>query len=193
MPFAARRLIWALGGYAFPRIELTMDDKRFLLRHFLAALAYRTQKALRGAPESFYSFRAAPKARTPYELIQHMESVLGYARTFFIGGEYNQEPLSDFQAEVLRFHKTIEDLAHHLESGTPLQSITPERLLQGPFSDAMTHAGQLAMLRRLAGVPVPPENFIYADIQPDNLSLNQSAPVRPGNRRGEWHEGEQDL
>lgn len=165
-----------------------MDETRSLLRHFLATLAYRTQKALRGAPESFSTFCVAPKARTPLELVRHMESVLGYARTFFIGGEYNQEPLEDFYAEVLRFHRTIEDLARHLGEGTPLQGITPERLLQGPFCDAMTHAGQLAMLRRLAGVPVPPENFIYADIQPDNLGVNQPAPVRPGDRRGEWHD-----
>ncbi|HEY3038723.1 MAG TPA: hypothetical protein VGJ66_08300 [Pyrinomonadaceae bacterium] len=167
-----------------------MDDKRELLRHFLAALAYRTQKALRGAPESFYSFRAAPKVRTPLELLRHMESVLGYARTFFIGGEYNPEPLPDFQAEILRFHKTIEDLAHHLENDTPLEGIRPEQLLQGPFSDAMTHAGQLAMLRRLAGAPVPPENFIYANVQPENLGPNQPPPVSPGNKRGEWPEGE---
>lgn len=163
-----------------------MDDKRLLLRHFLAALAYRTQKALRGAPDSFPSFRAAPKIRTPLELIRHMESVLGYARTFFIGGAYDQEPLADFQAEILRFHSTIEDLAHHLESGTPLNGITEERLLQGPFSDAMTHAGQLAMLRRLAGSPVPPENFVYADVRPDNLGPGQSLPLRPGNKHGEW-------
>src|SRR5882757_7131584 len=101
-----------------------MDDKRELLRHFLAALAYRTQKALRGAPESFHTFRAAPKVRTPLELLRHMESVLGYARTFFTGGEYNQEPLQDFQAEILRFHQTIEDLDHHLESGATLEGIT---------------------------------------------------------------------
>ncbi len=167
-----------------------MDDKRELLRHFLAAFAYRTQKALRGAPESFHSFRAAPKARTPYELVQHMESVLGYARTFFIGGEYSQEPLADFQAEALRLHRTTEDLAYHLGSGTPLQGVTPEQLLQGPFCDAMTHTGQLAMLRRLAGAPVPPENFIYADVRADNSGVNQPAPVRPGNRRGEWRDGE---
>lgn len=167
-----------------------MDDKRELLRHFLAALAYRTQKALRGAPESFHSFRAAPKVRTPLELIRHMESVLGYARTFFIGGEYNQEPLADFQAEVRRFHQTIEELAHHLSSSAPLEGITPEQLLQGPFSDAMTHAGQLAMLRRLAGAPVPPENFVYARVRADNLGLDQPLPARPGNKHGEWPEGE---
>jgi hypothetical protein len=169
---------------------MVMDDKRLLLRHFLASLAYRTQKALRGAPESFPSFRAAPKVRTPHELISHMESVLGYARTFFVGGEYDPEPLSDFKAVVLRFHATIEDLAHDLEAGTPFRDITPERLLQGPFSDAMTHAGQLAMLRRLAGSPVPPENFVYADVGPDNPGPDQPLPVKPGNRRGEWCEEE---
>jgi hypothetical protein len=166
------------------------DDKRTLLRHFLAALAYRTQKALRDAPESFADFRAAPKIRTPLELVRHMESVLGYARTFFIGGDYDQTPLDDFQAEVLRFHATIEDLARHLESGAPLREITPERLLQGPFSDAMTHAGQLAMLRRLSGSPVPPENFVYANVSADNLSPAQPPPARPGNKRGEWPDEE---
>lgn len=167
-----------------------MNEKRELLRHFLAALAYRTRKALRDAPESFFSFRVAPKVRTPLELVRHMESVLGYARTFFVGGEYHQEPLSDFDAEVVRFHATLEDLARHFESDAPLTGITPEQLLQGPFSDTMTHAGQLAILRRLSGSPVEPENFIHADIQPQNLGPDQPAPVRPGNRRGEWDDAQ---
>lgn len=167
-----------------------MDDKRDLLRHFLAAIAYRTQKALRGAPDSFASFRVAPKVRTPHELVHHMDSLIGYARTFFIGGEYRQEMLSEFDAEILRLHATLEDLARHLKNGTSFQGITPERMLQGPLSDAMTHAGQLALLRRLAASPVPPENFIYADVRPENLGPEQSPPVRPGNRRGEWDEGE---
>ncbi len=162
-----------------------MNDKRTLLRHFLAALAYRTQKALRDAPVGFDSFRAAPQLRTPHELVAHMESVLGYARTFFISGEYKQLPLADFKAEIERFHQTLEDLAHHLENGTPFQSVTLEQMLQGPFADAMTHAGQLALLRRLAGSPVAPENFIYADVRPDNLGTEQPLPIRPGNRDGE--------
>lgn len=167
-----------------------MDDKRILLRHFLAALAYRTQKALRGAPESFFSFQVGARARTPLELIRHMESVLGYARTFFTGGEYTQTPLDDPQAEVVRFHQTLEELAQFLASDAPLTGSSPEKLLQGPFADAMTHAGQLALLRRPAGTPVAPENFIYAEIRPDNLGVNQPAPVRPGNRHGEWQDAQ---
>jgi hypothetical protein len=59
----------SFDGFAFFVKELIMDDKRVMLRHFLAALAYRTQKALRGAPESFFSFQIAPKVRTPLELV----------------------------------------------------------------------------------------------------------------------------
>lgn len=157
-----------------------MDDKRSLLRHFLAALAYRTQKALRDAPDEFGDFRAAGGVRTPAELIRHMTSVLGYACTFFIGGHYRPQPLPSLNEEVIRFHQVVEELARHIEIGTPLQpEISAERLLQGPLSDAMTHAGQLAMLRRLAKVPVPPENFILADIEQGRLGIEQAEPVSP--------------
>ena len=156
-----------------------MDERRQMLRHFLAALAYRTQKALRDAPPEFASFRAAPKVRTPQELIRHMDSLMGYARTHFIGGSYRPPEFADFGDAVAHFHEMVEDLARHLEAGSPLREITPEALLQGPFSDAMTHAGQLAMLRRLAGSPVPPENFILAAISPENLGPNQPLPVSP--------------
>ena len=157
-----------------------MNDKAFMLRHFLAALAYRTQKALRGAPESFGSFSAGNATRTPAELVLHMTSVLGYSRTFFIGGQYRPEPLPTLADEVARFHEMLEDLSGHIETGTPFQGdMTAERLLQGPFSDAMTHAGQLAMLRRLAGMPVAPENFIVAKIDASSLGPDQPEPASP--------------
>jgi len=156
-----------------------MDDERRMLRHFLAALAYRTQKALRDAPPEFAQFRVAPKVRTPHELIRHMDSVLGYARTHFIGGSYRPPEFAAFQDAIAHFHEVIEDLARHLEGGSELHGITAEILLQGPFSDAMTHAGQLAMLRRLSGSPVPPENFIFAAITAENLGPHQPLPVSP--------------
>ena len=157
-----------------------MNDKQAMLRHFLAALAYRTQKALRGAPKDFGSFDAGNGVRTPAELIRHMTSVLGYSRTFFVGGEYRPTPLPSIEAEIVRFHEMIQTISRHIESGTSLlEEMTPERLVQGPFSDAMTHAGQLAMLRRLAGDPVPPENFIVANINAERLGPDQASPVSP--------------
>jgi hypothetical protein len=158
-----------------------MNDKRAMLVHFLAALAYRTQKALRGAPPSFATFEAGNQVRTPKWLVQHMDSVLGYALTCFEGEatSYRGEPLPSFDAEILRFHGKLEALARHLRNGTRLRSASEEQLLQGPFADAMTHAGQLALLRRLAGSPIPPENFIEADISADNLGPDQPEPKSP--------------
>ncbi len=156
-----------------------MTDTRALLGHFLAALAYRVQKALRGAPRTFDTFQAGRRVRTPAELVRHMTSVLGYARTYFVGGHYWPEPLPDLASEVARFHEMLGDLGWHLAAGSELRGTTEERLLQGPFADAMTHAGQLALLRRLAGSPVPPENFIVAAVDPANLGSVQADPVSP--------------
>ena len=113
------------------------------------------------------------------ELVRHMASVLGYARTFFIGGSYRPEPLETFEDEVERFHQMLVDLRAQLDKGTPLIDTTEERMLQGPFSDAMTHAGQLAMLRRLHGEPVPSDNFIRADVSAENVSSKQPDPAAP--------------
>jgi hypothetical protein len=156
-----------------------LEGKEAMLRHFLAALAYRTQKALRGAPNDFAAFEAGNLTRTPKDLVLHMTSVLGYARTFFRGGSYRPEALPTFGDEVDRFHSMLADLSEHLKAGDALTGTTPEQLLQGPLADAMTHAGQLAMLRRLQGNPVPPENFIVAKIDPENVTEDQAEPRSP--------------
>ncbi len=150
-----------------------------MLRHFLAALAYRTQKALRGAPEGFALFDAGHGVRTPHELICHMRSVLGYARTFFIGGTYDRPVPDVYDDDIRAFHEMLADLSGRFERGEAFTGITEERFLQGPFSDAMTHAGQLAMLRRMHEAPVPAENFIYADVSAENVSADQAQPVMP--------------
>src|SRR5262245_5769013 len=102
----------SLPDRRMPREAVTsMDEKRTLLRHFLAALAYRAQKALRDAPANFGPFRVAEGVRTPAELVRHMTSVLGYSRTFFVGGTYRPDALPSLQDEVARFHHMLQDLA----------------------------------------------------------------------------------
>ena len=155
-----------------------MDRDRELLRHFLGAIAYRTQKALRDAPEHYATFSAGNRVRTPTELVRHMASLMGYVRTFFHGGTYTASPLPTFKEEIARFHAHVQEVGALLASGAKC-SITTEQLLQGPFADAMTHVGQLAMLRRLADSPVAPENFVYADIRGDRLHADQPPPARP--------------
>lgn len=152
---------------------------RQLLRHFLAALAYRTQKALRGAPPAFGGFRAAPTSRSALELLWHMTGLIGYARTFFHGGEYAPPALPSLQDEIERFHAQLALLAQDLDDPALACTLSDEQLLQGPLADAMTHVGQLAMLRRLAGDPVPSENFIHAQVTASNLTPSQPAPAHP--------------
>jgi hypothetical protein len=166
---------------------MSYSPERQLIRHFLAAIAYRTQKAVRDAPETYWTFAAGKQVRTPIEILRHMSSVLRYARTSFIGGDYPVQPkaLPGVDAEIGRFHDIIEDLAQLLMGEASLHKITEEQLLQGPLSDVMTHVGQLALLRRLHGSPVPPENFVHADISPTRLGKDQPEPRRPDK---EWPE-----
>lgn len=168
-----------------------MDSERDLLCHFLAALAYRTQKALRGMDSGFANFTPGNEVRTPKELLRHMTSVLGYARTFIYGGTYLPEPLESIDAEIERFHDVLKSLASDFRSNLPFrENLTAKEFLQGPLADAMTHAGQLAMLRRLYGSPVPPENFIRANISAENLGKNQPEPASPDK---EWPEAPRKM
>ena len=156
-----------------------MTESRRLLQHFLGALAYRTQKALRGAPDSFADFRIAPTTRTPFELVWHMTGVIGYARTFLHGGDFEPPKLATFAEEIARFHHTLEALSFDFGDASLHARITDDQFLQGPLADAMTHAGQLAMLRRLHGSPVASENFIFATVSAANLSGDQALPKAP--------------
>ena len=162
------------------------NSEREMLRHFLGSIAYHAQKAIRGAPPEYWRFSAGNQVRTPEVLLRHMASVMGYARTFMIGGTYRPEPLPTVDAEIDRFHDILEDVSRLLEAGTPLQGISESQLLQGPFSDVMTHIGQLSLLRRLFGSPVPPENFIFAEISQERLGRHQADPNRPDS---DWPEG----
>ena len=128
------------------------DRDKQLLQHFLAAIAYRTQKALREAPVHYADFPPGHEVRTPVEILRHMTSLMGYVRTFFIGGTYPAmpEPLPTFADEIARFHEMLEEVGRYIAADQPPTDITTEQLLQGPFSDVMTHVGQLAILRRLA-------------------------------------------
>jgi hypothetical protein len=156
-----------------------VNESRRLLQHFVAAIAYRAQKALRDAPAGFADFRAGPNVRTPHELLWHMTRVIGYARTTLRGGEFKPPAEPTFEAEIARFHATLAAL--HADFADPglTAAITDEQFLQGPLADVMTHAGQLAMLRRLAGSPIPPEDFIFADVRTDRVGSDQPLPVSP--------------
>lgn len=165
-----------------------MNRNQTLLRHFVAAIAYRGAKALRDAPPTFATFEAGEKSRTPRQLVRHMSGVLNYA---IAQVHEPRPPLTDrasYELEVERFFAVLRELSERLEE-VELSDPAAERLLQGPLADAMTHAGQLALLRRLSGSPIPPEDFYQAAVDAERLGLDQLAPRSPDRQWPEAPDG----
>jgi len=155
----------------------TQDSKRQLLRHALATIAYRGGKAVRGAPATFAGFAVQAGGRTPAQILAHIGDLMDWALSLVRGKQqwHDSEPLP-WEDEVKRFHASLEALDAFLASGAPLAS-TEEKLFQGPVADALTHVGQIAMLRRLAGAPFRGENYFTASIAAGRLGSDQAAPV----------------
>lgn len=153
-----------------------MDSKREMLRHCLATLAYRGSKVLRDAPEEFANYRDAESSRTPAEIVAHLADLLGWALSISRGRQEwrNSEPLA-WQAGADRFFASLSALDEYLASTEPL-AVPVEQLFQAPIADALTHVGQLAMLRRLAGVPIRGENYFVADIEVGRVGAEQKPP-----------------
>ena len=153
-----------------------MDEKRVLLRHTLATLAYRASRALQGAPEHFAGFDGA--GRLPVQILTHMGDLMDWALSTAMGQERRRpsQPLA-WAEEQQRFFSSLQAFDAFLASGQPLQA-PAERLFQGPVADALTHVGQLAMLRRLSGCPIRGENFFVASITVGQVSADQPAPIR---------------
>jgi hypothetical protein len=150
------------------------EIKNDLLRHFLATLAYRGRKAIVGAPAGFANFDAGHSVRTPVEIVSHMSGVLTHAYSFLAPGETSNPQIGSWEQEVERFFQILTALDRLLELRVELKGRTQEQLLQGPLADAMTHVGQLAMLRRMASSPIPKESFDEAPIRIGEVSLGRA-------------------
>ena len=155
-----------------------MDDKRALLRHTVATVAYRGGKAVRGAPASFASYGADGSPRTPVKVLAHIGDLFDWALSQATGAEsWSDSTPLEWDREVERFFATLQRFDDFLASDTPLAA-PPERIFQGAIADALTHVGQLAMLRRLAGAKIKSENYSRADIVAGRVGAEQTRPGR---------------
>ena len=154
------------------------DPARQLLRHTVATVAYRAGKALGSAPERFGTFHIGDQTRTPAQIVAHMGDLLDWALSIAQGKQtwHDSTPLP-WNAEVDRFFAALQKFDDYLASAEPLSG-SAEGLFQGPVADALSHVGQIAMLRRLAGSPILGENYFKADIAAGRVGLDQAAPRR---------------
>jgi hypothetical protein len=154
------------------------DQKREMLRHTVATLAYRGAKAVRGASESFASFKASDTTRTPAEILAHIGDLLDWALSIAKGNEtWNNAEPREWDQEIERFHAALKSFDDYLASDSELDA-SCERLFQGPVADALTHVGQIAMLRRIAGEPMKGENYSRAKIEAGRVGAEQEKPKR---------------
>jgi hypothetical protein len=161
---------------AEPHLKANAESSRELLRHTLATVAYRGGKALRGAPTDFDCFKIAQGTRTPGQLLAHICDLFDWALSMAKGKtEWHDTEPTWWDQDVARFHACLKELDDYLASGQPLGD-SEEKLFQGPIADALTHIGQISMLRRLAGSPVKGESYAKAEITKGRVGSEQAAP-----------------
>ena len=154
--------------------DTDLEGKRAFLRHALATLAYRGGKTIRGAPEGFADRRMAATSRSPGEILAHVGDLLDWALSLAKGKPaWHDTPALSWRDGEARFFDALAALDAYLASGEPLGS-EAEKIFQGPIADALTHVGQIAMLRRMAGAPVRGENYFRAEIVAGQVGPEQS-------------------
>jgi hypothetical protein len=153
-----------------------MSDSRALLRHTLATVAYRGAKAIRDPGPNFAEYGSPETSRTPAKILAHIGDLLDWGLSMADGRRewHDSTPLA-WDKECERFFTALKSFDDYLASDKPLQ-VSEEKLFQGPIADALTHIGQIAMLRRLAGVPMKGENYFVADITVGRVGADQSPP-----------------
>ncbi len=156
----------------------TSDPKRELLRHTLATVAYRGGKAVRNPPEGFAEFQAGEGVRTPGQILAHVGDLFDWALSIAMGQQKWQDskPLP-WEQEVVRFLAALKKFDDFLASSEPVHAPL-EKLFQGPVADALTHVGQIGILRRLAHGPVKGENYYAAEIETGRVGAEQAKPKR---------------
>ena len=156
----------------------TTDAARAVVRHLVATLAYRAAKVLRDAPPEFADAAVGPATRRPVQIVAHMGDLMAWGVTLARGESvWKAGGSDDWHAEVVRFFDGLSALDRELAGDAPFTG-SIEKLIQGPLADALTHVGQLAMLRGMTGAPIRPESYARAEIVAGRVGREQAAPGR---------------
>jgi mannose-6-phosphate isomerase-like protein (cupin superfamily) len=164
-------------------INQKAEGKNELIRHLLATLVYRTTKIIHGAPKNFPKTSIGNGVRTPVKVLGHINSLIQLSNRFWSP----QKPMSmvnlrkqsdkkGWDREIELFYQLVALFDDTLSMYISPRLYSPEKILQGPFMDAFTHVGQLALLRRMAGSSIKGESYWMADVKVGQIGPNQ--PLR---------------
>jgi hypothetical protein len=153
------------------------ESARPVLRQLVATLAYRAAKVLRDPPDGFADRSFGDTTRKPVLIVAHMADLMAWGVSLARGeNTWQPEGTGTWETEVQRFLANLQALDAALAADGPFTA-SVNQLIQGPLADALTHVGQLAMLRGMAHAPVRPESYAKADITIGRVGLDQ-APAR---------------
>lgn len=156
----------------------SVERERALLRHLLATLAYRASKVLREVSVTFPEHRVSPTSRNAAQIVAHMGDLLDWGLGLANGTySWRAAGTQGWEADVARFFTALEALDARFAAPEPL-GYPAETIIQGPLADALTHVGQLALMRGSVGVPVRPESYARAEIVVGRVQLEQAPPGR---------------
>lgn len=149
-----------------------------VVRHLAATLAYRASKVLRDVPAGFDHAAIGPSTRRPVQIVAHMADLMSWGLTLAHGESvWKAEGGENWNVEVERFFARLTELDHALSADGPFTG-SLEKLIQGPLADALTHVGQIAMLRGMTGAPIRPESYARAEIVVGRVGSEQAPPGR---------------
>lgn len=142
-----------------------------LTRHLLATADYRLSKAVQYADSGFALYRLGQDSRTPLEIIHHMVNVLSFAESALTETDRIQWKTESWTEGLNQFHEVLSNIEDFLDHNYVEDELL-QLLIQGPFTDILSHIGQLAMMSRIYGKPIERENYMRASVP----------PVKPGKR-----------
>ena len=147
-----------------------------MIRHTVATVAYRAAKSMRGAPAEFAGYKAGPATKTPVQIVAHMGDLFDWALTMLRGEPHWHDAVPrEWDRETSRLFAALKAFDDALASCDAEDKLLA-KIFQGPIADALTHTGQLAMLRRLAGCPMKGENYARADVVIGRVGIEQTPP-----------------
>ena len=89
--------------------QANAGDKREMLRHTVATLAYRGGKAVLNAPANFNKFRVNETTRTPEEILAHIGDLLDWALSIARGQQtWNNSTSLPWEDEIARFFAALQ-------------------------------------------------------------------------------------
>lgn len=157
-----------------------VEAKNEVVRHLLASLSYRLTKALYEAPDNFSNISIGQGVKTPEKILSHINMLLQLSNRFWshirpptLPERRKRLVNKGWEGEIEFFYALIEELDKIIQTYPVPRQHNPEKILQGPLMDAYTHVGQLAIIRRMSGSPIPSESYANAEITIGHLGPDQ--------------------